>query len=400
MRALPSYLHLMPAAAVFLLPLFFGFGTPLTALALQQLKPPSDKAVPNSAPALSALESAGNEAEASAGHAEKAEYVFPRLRDRDLLLFIIESYGHTLFSNQAHYDLIAPYYREFESRLFEQEFKVRSKFVVSPAYGGRSWLADSTLLTGMLIDTQHKYNSIIHSKTMNLTHVMDRAGYFSLFSAPGTKFAEEDWKSFYYFDQYYFEKDFDYQGPYFSFGIMPDQYLIYETWKKHLSLSQNRPDFVVFTLVSSHVPFRRVPPFVEDWHSIGDGSIYHSLPVQTFSNNWLSGGEYPEGYTASIQYVLNTVTDFIVKFITDDTLVLVVGDHQPRFPISEREATFAVPVHVISKNAELIRSFEQFDFSYGLQPDQNNPHGRMEDLLLNLLHAIRGVGTQHYPFTK
>jgi hypothetical protein len=235
---------------------------------------------------------------------------------------------------------------------------------------------------------------------MNLTHVMDRAGYFSLFSAPGTKFAEEDWKSFYYFDQYYFEKDFDYQGPYFSFGIMPDQYLIYETWKKHLSLSQNRPDFVVFTLVSSHVPFRRVPPFVEDWHSIGDGSIYHSLPVQTFSNNWLSGGEYPEGYTASIQYVLNTVTDFIVKFITDDTLVLVVGDHQPRFPISEREATFAVPVHVISKNAELIRSFEQFDFSYGLQPDQNNPHGRMEDLLLNLLHAIRGVGTQHYPFTK
>jgi hypothetical protein len=127
-----------------------------------------------------------------------------------------------------------------------------------------------------------------------------------------------------------------------------------------------------------------------DWNEIADGSEYRTLPNREFKNNWLTGGEYPEGYTHSIHYVLTVVSDFLVEYIGDDSLIVVVGDHQPRFPIREQGSSKSVPIHLISRDRDLISRFERYGFTWGLEPRQALPHPGMETFYPNLMSVIRG----------
>ena len=319
---------------------------------------------------------------------DSREYYFSLLRDRDIHLFVVESYGHTLSTNPEHRALVEPVYERLQAQLVSSGFTVRSHFLSSPAFGGRSWLADSTLLTGQFIDSQFKYEALLDTETRNLTHILEEAGYHRVLAAPGTYEADERWRAFYSFDSYLLRYDFDYAGPFISFGAMPDQYLIYRTWQ-NIS-NQDGATFVNYVLVSSHVPFDRLPPYVEDWSKLGDGSIFASQPLRTFDNNWLTGDEYPRGYVTSIEYALTSIVDFLTTLLDREALVVIVGDHQPRIPISEYEATFSVPIHVISQDPELVDGFADFGFVEGIQPNQSLPHPGMDEFLGMLLDVIHG----------
>lgn len=319
---------------------------------------------------------------------QESDHYFALLRDRDIHLFIVESYGHTLATNAEHRVLAEPVYEKLEEQLSSAGFVTRSHFLASPAFGGRSWLADSTLLTGQFIDSQLEYDALLDTEARNLTHLLGEAGFHRVLAAPGTYEADERWRSFYSFDDYLLRYDFGYAGPFVSFGAMPDQYLIYNTWQT--IEAQEGPTFVNYVLVSSHVPFDRLPPYVEEWADLGDGSIFAERPLRTFDNNWLTGGEYPEGYVASIEYSLTSIVHFLTELLDRHALVVVVGDHQPRIPISEYEATFSVPIHVISQDPELVDGFAQFGFAKGMQPDQPLPHPGMDQFVGMLLDVAHG----------
>jgi hypothetical protein len=130
-----------------------------------------------------------------------------------------------------------------------------------------------------------------------------------------------------------------------------------------------------------------LPPYIEDWSRIGDGSLYRRESPRIFDNNWLHGGEYPEGYTASIEYELRIIRDYITQFAAEDGVFIVVGDHQPRIPIAEEDATYSVPIHVISKEPDVPRSFLQYGFTPGLEPGQSPPHRRMDEFFAMFLEA-------------
>ncbi len=87
---------------------------------------------------------------------------------------------------------------------------------------------------------------------------------------------------------------------------MPDQFTLRQV-RDLVSLRKNEsenPVFVTSILVSSHVPFEQIPQYLDDWDRLGNGDIFNKIPMVAFDNNWLSGGEYPEGYTAGIKYSL------------------------------------------------------------------------------------------------
>lgn len=376
----------------------------------------------------SADEAPGADAGAESEGAEEGQaYAFPALRDEDVRVFIIESYGHTLFTRSDHYELIAPVYDRLGHELEEAGFTTYSSFMKSPAFGGRSWLADATILSGRWIGDQEAYDSMWTTDTRTLVRIMDEAGYHTVLAAPGMTYLEEGFLDFFPYDEVYLQGELGYRGKRYSFGGgITDQFLLNQVRLRreeaaggagnvaagdHGSATANaaatptgnpaaadsdpaartRPDpfFGVYVMVSSHVPFNVLPPFIEDWNEIGDGSIYNDLPRRVFDNDWLRGGEYPEGYTASIEYSLETVVDFLTTFIEDDSLAIIIGDHQPRIPIAERSSTFSVPVHVISRNEELVRRFGAFDFENGFEPSQPLPHAGMDELQPMLLEALR-----------
>lgn len=344
------------------------------------------------------------------------DYAFPALQDEDVRLFIIESYGHTLFTRDDHYELIAPVYDRLGEELEATGFSTYSHFMKSPAFGGRSWLADATIVTGRWIGDQATYDTMWDNTDRTLVQIMEEAGYHTVLAAPGMTFLEEGFRELFPYDDIYLQGQLGYEGRRYSFGGgITDQFLLDRVrqfrreWEERgdgvlgpadravVSLPASgepagAPFFGVYVMVSSHVPFNVLPPFIEDWNRIGDGSIYNELPRRIFDNDWLRGGEYPEGYTASIEYSLRTVIDFLLTYVDDDSLAVVIGDHQPRIPIAERSSTFSVPIHVISRNAELVRRFAAYDFSEGLEPSQPLPHPGMDELQGMLLEAAAGGG--------
>lgn len=353
-------------------------GRTLTARAAAQLRPP-DPVLRASGIPLAAGEVGGG-----------ADLPFPVLGDDDLHLLIVESYGHTLFSREDHAEAIAGAYESAEQSLRDAGFTIYSHFLESPAFGGRSWLADATLLTGAFVDTQAKYNELIRSERKNLTHILGEAGYKRVLAAPGTYEADEGWRTFYEYDRYLFRYDFGYEGPFISFGAMPDQYLLYKTHEIVDASRESSPLFVTYVMVSSHVPFDRVPPYIDDVTKLGDGSVYSRVPSKEFDNNWLTGGEYPEGYIAAIRYELRTIAGYCVDLLRNGALVVVVGDHQPRIPIAEAGATHLVPIHVLSTDVEKVRPFRAYGFTAGLVPSDSPRHLRMDRFLPILLDVIEG----------
>ena len=362
----------------------------LAAMALQAITPAE--------PAIRKLDDV-EPAAVVASRGNIPRYSFPLLEDRDVYLIIVESYGQTLFTRSSHFDLIRPYYREAELFLRRKGFTVYSSFLDSPTTGGRSWLADATLWTGIRIHSQKMYDDVQQSDVTSFMTYMKDAGYRRILTAPGTSYTSETWRSFFNFDVSYFRHDFGYRGPLFTLGAMPDQYLLKRT-AEIVGEDKERygqPVFVTTILVSSHVPFEHIPQYLEDWDSLKDGDVFNRIPMIEFDNNWLSGGEYPEGYTASIRYSLKSSFEYIDRFLPPDALIIIVGDHQPRLPVREREAGSSVPIHIISKKAELAKAFGAFGYTPGLIPKQEKPHAGMESFLETILAVIRGLAST--PFT-
>lgn len=287
----------------------------------------------------------------------------------DLHMLVIESYGSTLLETEEYRDFITPLYESLENEL--TGYTVYSGLFRSPAFGGRSWLADGTLLTGIYISDQKRYDDFASSgDEALLLKDLARYDYFRIYAAPGTRDAPDEWRSAYPFDRYLLRYDFGYEGPFLTLGAMSDQFILNEVADHYLQ--PGRRDFVYALLVSSHVPFEVIPVYREEWAFPRRGKEYEDGDLRYFDNDWLSGKELAEGYLAGIAYSLRTAVGYATEKITERGIVLILGDHQPRKPVSHSVAGYAVPLHLLipdSIPAETVRDFTSHgDLAPGFLP--------------------------------
>ena len=284
--------------------------------------------------------------------------VVPPPGARDLTIIVVESYGRTVFTHPAHRERLAPLFARLDRSARDRGYRVRSGFLRSPAFGGRSWLADATILTGQWIADQSLYEQMFHSVDWSVVTAARDAGVVSFYSAPGTTYYEHGWQTLFPFDHSYIAGQHGYRGPVFDFGRLTDQYLLHHLAGRRAALAPDRAALLVAILVSNHVPFRVVPPYVPDWNRLGDGSVYHNLERRTFENRWLSGGEYAHGFAAGIEYSLQSAFGYVTEHARSGEVVIIVGDHQPRRPVSEERPTTMVPFHLITRTAARLQPFE------------------------------------------
>lgn len=322
---------------------------------------------------------------------DRPSFSYPGIADGDIHLLVVESYGHTLFTNPVHRENIAETYQSVSESLASRGWSAASGFLHSPAYGGRSWLADATLLTGRRMENQRIFDGQIYTADPSLSGQMNAAGYRTVYAAPGTRRTPDDWKNYYGFDEYLIEGDMEWNGPFISFGIMSDQYFLDFLGRRYRDSEE--PLFLTALMVSSHVPFVFIPEYIEDWNRLGDGSIYRTEGIRRFDNNWLGGSEYPEGYVFSIDYVMKTIDGYIERYVDDTSLVVIVGDHQPRTPISEASATYGVPVHFLSRNPTALEPLVASGLTRGFRPADTAPLLPMEEFpgLLNTVLKPQGA---------
>jgi hypothetical protein len=313
------------------------------------------------------------------------------LEGADVYLFIVESYGYTLYCEPVHFNPIEPELREFENRLDRDGFRIASTFLDSPAFGGNSWLADSTLATGVRIENEAAYHLLHDSEVKPIAQFFNEIGYRTVVAMPATTY---DWPEgeFYRFERKYYCKDFDYAGPNLKWAPMTDQYVL-DFVRRNEVLGADRPLFIQYVMISSHYPFNLIPKFFEDWLQIGDGSIYNRedsvevLPIKPGSQT--AGAE---GYVAAMAYELKLIREYLSNFIEGDALVIVVGDHQPYSGITGRNKPRSVPLHVISRRPDFLAPFLERGFTEGLIPGQELPHAGLETFLPDLLESFGTAG--------
>jgi hypothetical protein len=141
-------------------------------------------------------------------------------------------------------------------------------------------------------------------------------------------------------------------------------------------------------LVSTHAPFHRQPRFVADWERIGDGSVFHRLPAIEFPNNWPDLTEAFDAYLTAIGYELTVLGDYLNRFDHGEALIVILGDHQPNAHITGPEAPFLVPVHVISRNPDLLEPFRAMGFAPGIVPPATPPFAGLDTFLPGFLAAF------------
>jgi len=309
-----------------------------------------------------------------------------RLHRANVLLLFVESYGATVVSKPEFVDRSVPALRAMEADLAKRGFASASGLLTSATYGGMSWLAHATLMTGVRTTNQMEYDLLGVHRPRSMAKIFHEAGYRTVLVEPNTE-RQSSGTDFYDFDVTYRKWNFDYVGPPFAWATMPDQYVLDFVRRREVDVN-TEPLFAAYVLVSSHAPWSRIPTPVLDWSQVSNGAIYHAHPLKRADLNWpdfsLAGGPY----LTSILYDLEILRDYITRFVRDDSLIVVLGDHQPVSEVTGNSPAWEVPVHVISRDSALVAPFLSRGYAHGMVP--GNAIAPMETFLVDFLRDFSG----------
>ena len=74
------------------------------------------------------------------------------------------------------------------------------------------------------------------------------------------------------------------------------------------------------------------------------------------------------GYLRMVEYSYRWLGGFLHEPEPRDTVLVLVGDHQPAANVSGEGAPWDVPVHIVARDAELLARFTALGFHPGLEP--------------------------------
>jgi hypothetical protein len=309
----------------------------------------------------------------------------PGLAGRDVYLIFVESYGTVVLDNPRFYAVVGPALAQFERVVSGAGYHLLSSRLVSPVFGGGSWLAHGTLASGVKLD-QLLSRLLPESDRKVLPKYFAAAGYRTVDVMPGIK---KPWPEggFWGFDRAYYAKDLDYKGPQFGWFDIPDQYTLRRFADSELT--PGHPSlFAQLVLVSSHTPFVPLPPYLADW---ADTDLYRGIPQAQWDRiyhdpDW---SDLDRPYLDSIVYDLQVLGAWLARR-DDHALVIVLGDHQPPLPGAGGKADWTVPIHVLSRDADLVQPFAELGYVAGVTPPRQEKPAGMEGFLAAFLAAYAG----------
>ncbi|MDQ1718102.1 MAG: hypothetical protein QOE89_2055 [Pseudonocardiales bacterium] len=311
------------------------------------------------------------------------------LRGKDVMVAFVESYGRVAIQGSAFSPQVNSALDAGTEELHAAGFSSRSGWLTSPTFGGISWLAHSTLQSGLWIDNQQRYNQLVGGDRFTLSDAFKRAGWRTVADVPSN---EKDWpegSSFYHYDQIYDSRNVGYAGPKFSYAAMPDQYTLSAFQRMELAKPNHVPVMAEIDLVSSHTPWAPLPRLI-DWNKVGDGSVFDNMPAQGRSAAavWRDPSQVRAAYGQSIEYSLNTLISFVQHYHDKDLVLVVLGDHQPATIVSGQGASRDVPITIIAHDPATMDRISSWGWQDGMRPAPNAPVWPMDAFRDRFLRAF------------
>ena len=311
------------------------------------------------------------------------------LRGKDVIVAFVESYGRVAVQGTPFSKPVDAVLNAGTDKLRAAGYSTRSAFLTSPTFGGISWLAHSTLQSGLWIDNQRRYNDLVGSSRFTLSDAFNRAGWRTVADDPSDKGNWPPGKSFYHYDHVYNSSNVGYKGPKFSYATMPDQYVLSAFQRMELAKAHHTPVMAEIDLVSSHTPWAPLPHMVP-WNQVGDGSIFNGMPAQGQSPKvvWRHASHVQAAYGQSVQYSLTALVSFLQSLHDNNLVLVVLGDHQPATIVSGSNPGHDVPITIIAHDPHVMDQIASWGWQDGMLPSPSAPVWPMDAFRNRFLTAF------------
>ncbi|WP_328373988.1 sulfatase-like hydrolase/transferase [Micromonospora zamorensis] len=307
------------------------------------------------------------------------------LRGKNVVIAFVESYGRDAVEDPEFAPQVGAVLDSGTSQLQAAGFAAQSGFLTSPTFGGGSWLAHDTLLSGLWIDNDQRHRTLLASDRMTLNGAFRRANWQTVGVMPAVSRAWPE-GSFFGYERFYDARALGYRGPKFSFGTMPDQFTL-SSWQRLEQAKQDgNPVMTELALVSSHAPWTPVPRLV-DWATVGDGAIYRGTAGEEDERR-RSTAQIRADYRQSIQYTLSTLVSYVQTYGDDDLVFIFLGDHQPAAVVTGENASHDVPITIITRDRAVLDRISGWGWQDGLKPGPQAPVWRMDTFRDRFLTAF------------
>lgn len=323
----------------------------------------------------------------------------------NIYLIFVESYGSVLYKRPdwraAYIDML----QRAEERLSEGGFHYASKLSKSPTWGGGSWLAYTSALFGLSVESHPQYLTLMEryqSKTPRYpdigTYLRSQGYHYFWTTSISEELGDKKWnsyKNFYGVDEWLRYSDLEYDGAHYGWGpAPPDQYVL--AYSRDVAMAEQEKPLVMFYITqNSHFPFQPIPELADNWRDL-DTPPPNGDPV---AEEGISHAQLRANYLNGIELELEVLTDFAINHADEKAIFVFVGDHQPP-SVSRRADGFETPVHIISRDAAYIETLAEYGFEDALVINSEETelhHEGLYSLLIRTLVQTYGATPAYAP---
>jgi hypothetical protein len=304
----------------------------------------------------------------------------------DVVLAFVESYGAVTYDRPDIAAALAASRSALEAALRDTHRGVVSVYVRSPTFGGASWLAHLSLLSGVEVTDGYAHALLMTQPRDTIVGTFGRAGYRTVAVMPGLR---QPWPegAFYGFDRIIGFDDLAWTGPRFGWWTIPDQFTLARLDALERRPGARAPVFAFLPTGTSHAPFGPVPPYQPDWTRVLSSDPFATADVERALADTPNLRDLTPHYARAIAYEFETLAGYVLETAGQDLVLIVIGDHQPPAAVSGPGARWEVPLHIMTSRPSVLNGLRARGFNDGLTPS-GLAVGGMAELLPILLEAF------------
>ena len=312
------------------------------------------------------------------------------LRGKDVLIVFVESYGQVAVQGTSFSPGVDAVLRQQQGMLTQAGWSTESAWEGSPTSGGVSWLAHSTVQSGLWVNSQQRYDELLASQRFTLSDAFKKAGWHTAADDPSDNTYWAPGTTFYHYDQTYNRLNVGYHGPTFSYSSMPDQYTLAEFQRLELTPG-HKPVMAEIDTTSSHTPWVPLPSMVP-WNQVGNGSIFNAQrgTAADVARVWSDANTVRQFYGQSIQYSMTALTSWVTQLNDPNLVLILMGDHQPHSTVSGNAPNNEVPISIITRAPSVLKQMSSWHWQNGLLPTSSAPLEPMDAFRNQFLNTFSG----------
>ena len=308
-----------------------------------------------------------------------------RVQGAHVVMVFAESYGAVTYDQPRLARALAASRADLAGAVAQTRRGAVSAFVRSPTFGGSSWLAHASLLSGVEVTAGADYDLLLAQRRETLVHRFAQAGYRTLAVMPGLR---QPWPegAFYGYATILGALALDYRGPALGWWRIPDQFALARL-DADLTSADGRPRLAVFPTINSHIPFSPTPPYQPDWGRLLTSNPFEPAQITAALAQRPDLTDLGPAYADSLAHLFKVLAGWLRLRPDLDLVLLVLGDHQPAAAVSGEGATWEVPVHLITGRTAVRDALVAQGFTPGLRP-RRPALGGLPELTGMLLRAF------------